>query len=261
VTDLPEKIAEINMVVAELDKPPIQILIESKLVELAPVTKNELGIDWDKTLDILYNSDKLANEKILSVSSGAVFSTERSVQMGKLSAVQYAAMIDFLKTKTDAKLVSNPRLLATDNEESSISVGKTVPVASIQRGMGGQSDMVTFDYKEISVRLNVTPHVSGSDEITMYVNPVIEEISDWKILFGNEAPVTDKRSVNSIVTVKNGETVVIGGLIRSVESRTTKKVFLLGSLPLIGKLFQHEMMQDTQTDLMIFITPTITPVA
>ena len=261
VTDLPEKIAEINMVVAELDKPPIQILIESKLVELAPVTKNELGIDWDKTLYILYNSDKLANEKILSVSSGAVFSTERSVQMGKLSAVQYAAMIDFLKTKTDAKLVSNPRLLATDNEESSISVGKTVPVASIQRGMGGQSDMVTFDYKEISVRLNVTPHVSGSDEITMYVNPVIEEISDWKILFGNEAPVTDKRSVNSIVTVKNGETVVIGGLIRSVESRTTKKVFLLGSLPLIGKLFQHEMMQDTQTDLMIFITPTITPVA
>ncbi|MBN1895359.1 hypothetical protein JW906_12730 [bacterium] len=261
VTDLPEKINEINMVIAELDKPPMQILIESKLVELAPTTSQQLGIDWDKTLDILYNSDKTVNEKVFSVSSGEVFSTERNVQMGKLSSLQYAALIDFLKTKTDAKLVSNPRLLATDNEESSISVGKTVPVASIQRGMGGQSDMVTFDYKEISVRLNVTPHVSGRDEITMYVNPVIEEISDWKILFGNEAPVTDKRSVNSIVTVKNGETVVIGGLIRNIESRTVKKVFLLGSLPLIGRLFQHEEMQDTQTDLMIFITPTITPAA
>jgi general secretion pathway protein D len=188
-----------------------------------------------------------------------MFKMSRSIQTGRLSAVQYAAMLDFLKTKTDSKLMSNPRLLATDNEESCISVGQTVPVASIQRGMGGQGDMVSFDYKEISIRLNVTPHVGLNQQVTMYVNPIIEEISGWKVLFGNEAPVTDKRSVNSIVTVRNGETVVIGGLVKTQRTQTTKRVKFLGNLPLLGRFFQHDLMTDKQTDVMIFITPTIVP--
>lgn len=119
--------------------------------------------------------------------------------------------------------------------------------------------MVTFDYKEISIRLNVTPHVGSNNEITMYVNPIIEEIVDWKLYGGNEAPVTDKRSVNSIVTVKNGETVVIGGLVKNQMTEITKRVWLLGSLPFIGRFFQHDNKKESQTDLMIFITPTITP--
>jgi type IV pilus secretin PilQ/predicted competence protein len=264
VTDSPEKVREISQVIAELDKPPVQILIESKLVEVAPSYTNQLGIDWDKTLNMAYNTDAESHTKTGVLFNGTnveapVFGLSRTMSLGRLNASQYTAMLDFLKTKTNSKLVSNPRLLATDNEESSISVGKTVPVARIQRGMGGQGDMVTFDYKEISVRLNVTPHVGPNSEITMYVNPIIEEIVEWKNVGGNEAPVTDKRSVNSIITVRNGETVVIGGLVKNIRNETTKRLWLLGSLPLIGRLFQHDYEQDLQTDMMIFITPTITP--
>jgi type IV pilus secretin PilQ/predicted competence protein len=265
VTDIPEKVREINRVVEELDKPPYQILIESKLVEIAPNYSNQLGIDWDKTFKLNFSTNAATDSKQTTILNGSSTSTvpffgvDRAIQMGKLTASQYAAMIDFLKTKTNSKLMSNPRLLATDNEESSISVGKTVPVAQVTRGMGGSGDMVTFDYKEISIRLNVTPHVGSGKEITMYVNPIIEEIVDWKVYGGNEAPVTDKRSVNSIVTVKNGETVVIGGLVKNQLTEITKRVWLLGSLPLIGPMFQHESKIETQTDLMIFITPTITP--
>jgi type IV pilus secretin PilQ/predicted competence protein len=261
VTDSPEKIREINQVIGELDKAPYQILIESKLVEVAPNYSNQLGIDWDKTFKLNFSNDVSTDQKSSTLTNGIApfLGVQRSIQMGKLSASQYVAMIDFLKTKTNSKLMSNPRLLATDNEESSISVGKTVPVAQVQRGSGGQGDMVTFDYKEISIRLNVTPHVGSGNEITMYVNPIIEEIVDWKVYGGNEAPVTDKRSVNSIVTVRNGETVVIGGLVKNQLNEVTKRVWLLGSLPLIGPMFQHESKIETQTDLMIFITPTITP--
>jgi type IV pilus secretin PilQ/predicted competence protein len=263
VTDIPEKIREINQVVEELDRPPVQILIESKLVEIAPNYSDQLGIDWDKTFDVVYNNLPASRDKELSIQNNSgeatMFKMNRSIQTGRLSAVQYAAMLDFLKTKTDSKLMSNPRLLATDNEESCISVGQTVPVASIQRGMGGQGDMVSFDYKEISIRLNVTPHVGLNQQVTMYVNPIIEEISGWKVLFGNEAPVTDKRSVNSIVTVRNGETVVIGGLVKTQRTQTTKRVKFLGNLPLLGRFFQHDLMTDKQTDVMIFITPTIVP--
>jgi type IV pilus secretin PilQ/predicted competence protein len=261
VTDIPEKIKQIDQVVAELDRAPIQILIESKLVEVAPTYTDQLGIDWDQTLNLAYstNASTKTNQTTVTNGSDPVFGISRTLTMGRLNPGQYAAMLDFLKTRTNSKLMSNPRLLATDNEESSISVGKTVPVARIQRGAGGQGDMVTFDYKEISIRLNVTPHVGNGREITMYVNPIIEEIVDWKIISGNEAPVTDKRSVNSIVTVRDGETVVIGGLVKNNQTETTKRLWLLGNLPLIGRLFQHDYTQNIQTDLMIFITPTITP--
>src|SRR4030042_2860085 len=176
-------------------------------------------------------------------------------RLGHLSASQFGAVLDFLQEKTDSKLVSNPSLMAMDNEESSISVGTTVPVPRIQRGMGGQGDMVTFEYKEVNIQLNVTPHVGEDREIIMYVNPVIEEITGWVEYQEHRAPITDKRQVNSGVSVKSGETVVIGGLIKTQKMKTRSKVWLLGSLPLLGKLFQHESFEDKQTDLMIFITP------
>ncbi len=260
VTDSPEKIREIDAIILQLDRAPVQIMIESRLVEMAPIERNELGINWDKTItaalqwqDILPNGDE-KNYSVINTDPGG----GGEWNMGHLSASQFEAVLDFLQEKTESKLISNPKLLAMDNEESSISVGTTVPVPRIQRGMGGQGDMVTFEYKEVNIQLNVTPHVAASGEITMYVNPVIEEITGWVVYEDkHRAPITDKRTVNSIVSVRNGETIVIGGLIKNQRSKTKQKVWLLGSLPLIGRLFQHEIYEDKQTDLMIFITPTI----
>ncbi len=259
VTDRPEKILDVDRVIAELDQAPVQIFIESKLVETSPTNTNKLGIDWDKTITaVLKQQAPLTGGAVQSYS--VINKTPEygnNFQMGYLSASEFQFVLDFLKEKTDTRLISNPRLLAMDNEESSISVGTTVPVPRIQRGMAGQSDMVTFEYKEVNIQLNVTPHVTDEDMITMYVNPVIEEIVGWVQYEEHQAPITDKRTVNSIVTVRNGETVVIGGLIKNQEVTTNKKVWLLGNIPLLGKFFQHEEVQNIQKDLMIFITPTI----
>ena len=259
VTDRPEKIKEVDQVIASLDQPAVQILIESKLVEASPQSVNKIGIDWDKTITaMLSNEDVMAGGGTTNYSMLNT-SPERGgdFKMGHLTASQFAVVLDFLNEKTDSKLISNPKLLAMDNEESSISVGTTVPIPKLQRGLGGQGDMVTFDYKEVNIQLNVTPHLADNGEITMYVNPVIEEISGWVEYSGNRAPITNKRSVNSIVSVPNGETIVIGGLIKNQKVKTNKKVWLLGSLPLLGKAFQHEQFEDVQTDLMIFITPQV----
>ena len=91
----------------------------------------------------------------------------------------------------------------------------------------------------------------------MYVNPVIEEISGWVEYLEHRAPITNKRTVNSIVSVLDGETVVIGGLLKTQRILTKSKVWLLGSIPLIGRLFQHERYEDNKTELMIFITPRV----
>jgi type IV pilus secretin PilQ/predicted competence protein len=257
VTDRPERIREVDRIIRELDRPPAQIVIESKLVEAAPMETNELGINWDKTLNLAFQWQSMLPDGTYRDYSflNSNDKLQGAWKVGHLSASEYTAVLDFLQEKTDSRLKSVPRIMAMDNEESSISVGTTVPVPRIQRGLGGQGDMVTFEYKEVNIQLNVTPHLTGNGEIIMYVNPVIEEITGWVEYKEHRAPITDKRTVNSIVSVKNGETVVIGGLIKNQQVRTKSKVWLLGSLPLLGKLFQHESVEDKQTDLLIFITP------
>lgn len=263
VTDRPEKIDAIDRVIEKLDIPPVLFEIRAKLVETSPLNKSKLGINWDKTIEAIL-TDKLSS----GVSSSGGAQEERSgintnpgsigsLTLTNLTTKKYQAVLDFLEEKTDSKLISHPRIMGMDNDESSISVGTTVPIAQIQRGMGGQGDMVTFQYKEVNIQLNVTPHLGANGDIIMYVNPVIEEIVDWVTYGVQEAPVTSKRTVNTVVTVKEGNTVVIGGLVKSKRIRVQNKVWLLGSIPLIGKLFQHETYEDVQSDVLIFITPRV----
>lgn len=259
VTDRPEIIAKIDELVKQLDVPVPQILIESKLLELAPVKQNELGIDWDKTLSAtLMYQDVLPSGKSIDYSAlNTNLRGHSSWQLGHLSASQFSAVLNFLRENTESKLISNPRILAMDNQTSTISVGTTFPIPQINRGVAGQGDIVTFNYKDVNIQLNVTPHVINDDEIIMYVNPVIEEITGEVVIDVNRAPITSKRTVNTVVTVRDGETIVIGGMIKDDRKKIVSKVFLLGDIPLIGNLFRNVRYEQKQKDLIIFITPHI----
>ncbi len=258
VTDRPDKIREVDKVIAELDQMPVQFIIESRLVELRPSYNEELGIDWEGALSLMWNKNQVSDiDPGLHIQEGNYFGMDWQLQTGELTPAQYFAVLDFLKEKTDSELKLNPRILAMNNEESSISVGTTVPIPTIQSGGVANTDRIEIDYKEINIQLNVAPHLGENGEITMYVNPVVEEITDWVDVADSRVPVTTKQSVNSIVTVKNGNTVVIGGLIKKQQYQLTRKIWFLGDLPLIGKLFQHDTVEDKVTELMIFITPKI----
>ncbi|MBN2030889.1 hypothetical protein JW824_11680 [bacterium] len=258
VTDRPDKIREVDKVIAELDQMPVQFIIESRLVELRPSYNEELGIDWEGALSLMWNKNQVSDiDPGLHIQEGNYFGIDWELQTGELTPAQYFAVLDFLKEKTDSELKLNPRILAMNNEESSISVGTTVPIPRIQSGGVANLDRIEIEYKEINIQLNVAPHLGENGDITMYVNPVVEEITDWVDVADSRVPVTTKQSVNSIVTVKNGNTVVIGGLIKKQQYQLTRKIWFLGDLPLIGKLFQHDAVEDKVTELMIFITPKI----
>ena len=185
--------------------------------------------------------------------------TGGSISYGTLTFDEYGAVIDFLNSNTNSKLISNPRILAMDNQEAFISVGTTFPIPQITRGVGGQGDVVTFQYRDVSIALRVTPHVSDDGTITLFVNPEIEEVIGQVSAGGNSAPITSKRSVETVVNLKNNETMVIGGLIRENTIETISKIWLLGDIPLIGNLFRHKSKTKSQTDLLIFITPRLVP--
>lgn len=257
VTDRPVNIEQLNALVAALDVPKPQIMIEAKLIEISPENEQKIGINWDKTINA-----QIFREVILPSGRPEQLAAEvpldgGSISWGTLTVDRYNAVLNFLSTKTNSKLISNPRVMAMDNEEALISVGTTFPVATITRGVGGQGDVVSFEYRDINISLRVRPHIGEDNTITMYVNPVVEEVIGQVEAAGNIAPITSKRTVETVVNLKNNETMVIGGLIQEKAVDTEQKVWLLGDIPLIGNFFRNKEKSKKQTDLLIFITPRI----
>jgi general secretion pathway protein D len=230
-------------------------MIEAKLLEISPQNEDKMGIDWSKTINASIFKEVLLPSGKPFQYTAEVPLTGGGVNFGTLNFGEYNAVLDFLKSNTNSKLVSNPRILAMDNQEATISVGTNVPIPQINRGVGGQGDVVTFQYRDVNISLRVTPHVAEDQTITLFVNPVIEEITGEVVAGENRAPVTSKREVETVVNLKSNDTMVIGGLIKESSIEQTDKVWLLGDMPLIGNLFRHKTKSVRQTDLLIFITP------
>ncbi|MFQ5675154.1 MAG: secretin N-terminal domain-containing protein [bacterium] len=255
VTDSKANIEQLNAMVEALDVPTPQIMIEAKLLEISPQHEQKLGINWSKTINAQVFREVLLPSGTPQRQTAEIPLTGGSISYGTLTIDEYSAVIDFLNQNTNSKLVSNPRILAMDNQEARISVGTTFPIPQINRGVGGQGDVVTFQYRDINIALNVTPHVSDDDMITLFVNPEVEEVIGEVSAGGNTAPITSKRTVETVVNLRNNETMVIGGLIRENTIDTISKVWFLGDIPLIGNFFRHKTKMKKQTDLLIFITP------
>lgn len=255
VTAAPHALERAAAMIAGLDVPPPQIMIEAKLVEVSPQHTDRLGINWSKTINA-----QIFDETSLPSGGTRRYSAELPLEgggitYGTLSVSQFNAVLDFLRSQTNSKLISNPRILATDNQQAEISVGTTVPIPQINRGVGGQGDVVTFEYRDVNIALRVTPHVGADGTITLAVNPVIEEITGEVVAGENRVPITSKREVRTVVNVRSEETIVIGGLIKENTIEKLDKVWLLGDVPLLGGLFSHKELAKQQTDLLIFITP------
>ena len=174
---------------------------------------------------------------------------------GKLSFEEFAVALDILKQSATTNLVSAPRITTLDNQEAEIIVGTVVPIARYEHTeQTGALQIAGYDEKKIGVRLLVTPHVGPDSTMILVVNPEISEIVEYRGQF-NERPVTSTRSATTQVQVRSGETVMIGGLIRTVDMKIERKVPILGDIPIINFLFRHKTISKQKVDLMIFITP------
>lgn len=255
VTDSPANIKQVDAMIATLDIPTPQIMIEAKLVEISPQHEQNIGIDWSKTVNAQIFKEIILPSGAVQRNAIEVPLDGGSINYGTLNVEQYDAVLNFLNTHTHTKLVSNPRILASDNQEAEISVGTTFPIPQINRGVGGQGDFVTFEYRDVNISLKVTPHIGDDETITLHVNPQIEEVIGQVVAGDNSAPITSKRTVETVVNLKSDETMVIGGLIKENTTEQTSKIWLLGDIPLLGNFFRNKHKTKSQTDLLIFITP------
>jgi type II secretory pathway component GspD/PulD (secretin) len=258
IATYPERMTALADLIATIDRPRSLVEIEVKLIETALRDEQKLGVDFPDNLSVTLGN--------LDDESGVDgFAThpldDGKWAWGRMTAAEVTFLLDYLIQEGRSKLISNPRVTTLSNQEAEIEVATTIPVETLNRfsEAGVIQDIVSFQDLDVSINLLVTPRVSRDSVITLDVSSSVEEITGYTGPPDNRRPITSRRSVTSSVTVKNGESLGLGGLMKEVEHKTVKKFPLLGSLPLLGRLFQHHSLNKENTELLILITPRILP--
>jgi len=178
--------------------------------------------------------------------------------MGTLNMTGLDIALDLLTTDTSTKYLARPRILTLSNETAEIKIvtDEAIGLVTETQGESG-STSEEAERTETGVALRVTPQVnSQTGEITMFIEPTVSEASTSNLSDSYRDP--ERRQTKSVLRMKDGETVVIGGLIRNRETEIITRVPILGDIPFLGALFRHkDKTRDEDRELMVFITPRI----
>ncbi len=247
VNDIEKNIEKIESMVRELDKRTYQVDINAKLVEIDVEASRELGIDWalmnlsSSTLDGVGSAEVTSN-----IATSATKLTYGTVQ----SWGEFAAVFKALEKSNKANLISNPRITTMDNREASILVGKEIPLI-----VADEAGNPITELTKIGIMLRVTPHVNSDRTITLDLHPEVSDLQSEATAQGGVIIATSEADTR--VIVGDGETAVIGGLIKEIESEYVSGVPILKDIPGIGWFFSSKSKVSKQQELVIFVTPTI----
>jgi len=265
VSDRRENHQLVEDIISNVDLPPRQIAISVKFIETNISGEDKLGIDWNKIVETKLTGaiPPTGGTEAPAFGNLSAYSSwppgKNSFTLGTLTISEATAVLNYLQREGKSRLLSDPTVTTSDGKEARISVSTSIPIQTINRFSEGAviQDIVTYEYREVGISLNVTPRVNKEGRITLVCKPTVEEITGWVGPENNQQPITTKRSVETEVVVADGATLVIGGLYKEAKIENVSKVWLLGSIPILGHLFRHKTTTDNKTDLMIFITPQI----
>jgi type II secretory pathway component GspD/PulD (secretin) len=273
----------VDTLVAQLDKPTRQVLIETRLMEISSSPSTVKGIDWSGTL----SAQNIAFGNNLSTtpaqtapgfgpplgvgglppvlaSPGVVGSTVGKGFFGTeafLNADGVNAVLSFLNNDADAQTISTPRVVTLDNQTAHIEVTRASPIFATTAGTQGSPGGSQVTYTNLGTILDVTPRISANDYIWLTVVPEVSSVFDTvsKIVAGvvNQADEYDVRRVMTQVLIPNANTLVMGGFIKDNTKNIYTKVPIAGDIPVLGLAFRHESKSLEKDNLLIFITPTI----
>jgi len=263
VRDIPSNVELIGAVIERLDATTPQVLIEAKIVETTLSNSENLGISWTTKATIsasarpitwpftTHTENKYAPDDIPDADSG-------SFSYGTLDFAQVRAVMELLSTRTDTNILSNPRVVTLDNQTAKIVVGSQYPLPEYTYNEDQARLQVSgWEYKDIGIIFEVTPHVNNAGFVTIDLEPKITEILDFVTVENTSLPRLSTEEAKTRVMIKDGETLVIGGLIKDKVIDIKRKMPLLGDIPLLGLMFRKTEKTVTKTDLLIFLTPHI----
>ena len=271
----PKKIAEIQDVVKQIDIPAIQIMLETRLIEVAADSEEQLGIDWSRLSKF---TTILAENALDETTGGSIIPDDQtlgqkpttmpfdplksSLNEGSQIIPRYFSRqmtafditLDMLMKANQAEVLADSRLTTLNGREASIKLVDIVPYILSSGGVGGQ---VQVQREEVGIKLDINPTVNTDGFITVKVEPEVSTIFEF-IGPDNNIPRVKSRKSSTTIRVKDGESIIIGGLLSNDRKQTLYKFPLLHKLPWVGeKLFTSKNLVERKTDLIIQITPRI----
>ena len=263
VTDTETKIKAIDTFIEEIDRITPQILVEVRVYDITSQEKLDLGIEWDAGRRTTFVSGEPTSGKVnpfaVGAFEGGVDKASDATAFFRWGILGDGLDIDMQLSaeheKADAKLLANPRIMVLDNEEALFDIVTEEPYA--ETNVTGNTVTETIKFKDVGVKLVVIPHVTRDGMLRLKISPEFSVVVRQASFATSAVPVVDKRKVNTIALVKDGHTVVLGGLRKKDVSKQVNKIPLLGDLPLVGALFKFEGEDTTINELVVFITPRI----
>ncbi|MCP4652169.1 MAG: hypothetical protein GY858_02140 [Candidatus Omnitrophica bacterium] len=287
VTDIPRVINEIDgMLKRDLDRRTPQVLIEARFIEATAGVTEKLGVDWSpktssqpnitmngasRKTTVPFRADG-SDETYKSIFPGVVssdvpgsfpnaygfpYAESDDFGFGTLDFTQLQMALDFLRTEEDAKVISSPRIVTVDNKEARIQIGETRRVRT-EEETDSDTGITNYSYaaEDVGIILTVTPHVTPDRHIKLKLQPEVSSADE--VDAATNIHIVSKRIAQTEVIIKDGQTIVIGGLIEAKKTELIKKVPFLGSIPFVGKMFSHRNTNpNEQKELLIFVTAKI----
>ncbi len=257
----PGRKSEIEKIIRHLDEPTKEVLIEARILQVILKPNYDTGIDWSflQTTDSKTFGDiRVGTSMLNTTSSGNLSSNFGKVAIGTVDINKFISEIRAMHEVSDTKILSNPKILAINNEESRIHIGDTVPYI-ISTTVGTANPVISEDVRfiDVGLKLNVMPTINDDGMVTLRLKPEISSVVAKVTSEKGGIPQVNKTEVETTVLVEDGTTIILAGLRKDDKSHVKRSVPLLGSMPLMGKLFSSESDSMTSTEIVIFITPHI----
>jgi len=263
----------IDKMVASLDTPTKQVLIEARLLETSMNPSTVKGLDWTGTLQaqhLAFGNNLQLNPPSASVNNTLsqtfpkmLFDTAKGFNPATafLDADGVNAVFSFINQNAEARVISAPRTVTLDNEPAVLSVTRATPIINVTAGTANTTGGSTITYTNLGIILHVTPRISANNFVNLTVEPEVSRVFDTvtKVVNGStsQADEYDVRRMETKVMIPSGNTLVLGGLVQDDTRTANTKVPILGDIPGIGHAFRSDSKQRQKNNLLVFITPTI----
>ncbi len=272
ITDIEENFSRIMALLEELDKPIANVNIAVRFIESGVDTAKGSGIDWSRSTPIQLGG-------AIDDSVGLLPFKLNNVTIATLNPFQFGQAWKIMQARGESKVLASPQITTLDNHSAESNITTTVYYEGSVSNMGNQnssrygnqnsntnnngsnfnnSQMNTqqITEKDVGINLTVTPRINDSSRITLVVNASVEALLSAAEV-GTDKPRSTKRTVKTQVTVNDGDTVIIGGLIAENTIENRKFIPVLSGLPFLGRMFQSTTIDKEQRELLIFITPNV----
>ncbi|MFH0791049.1 MAG: secretin N-terminal domain-containing protein, partial [Candidatus Omnitrophota bacterium] len=252
VSDLPQKMQKIKDVIKELDEETRQVFIEADIVQITLSDSFNRGVDWEK----VFSESKLHGLDFVGyfpVSSA--LSAYQKISVGKVETDKYKTIISLLSTYGNTELLSQPRIAVVNKEEATIMVG--VRDAYVTQTLSqAESTTVTSEaiqFIDVGIKLKVVPTINKDGFIIMKIKPEVSSVRETiSTALGSRIPIVQTTEAETVIKIKDGTTIMLGGLLERTKTETLSGTPGLSRLPVIGALFNTKIKENKKAELVVF---------